>query len=226
MPITKAAGNMYDWITHTHSHLRGACPHACPYCYVQTIDHRFKSTHHQGPVRLEARELKVNYGTGKTIFIEHTNDLFANKMPYTLIRVILHHTCLYPENTYVFQTKNPLGMLHLIPQMPPKNIVGVTIESDITHVGTTPHPIKRMLAFNRNVGPSFITIEPVLKFSPVFAAAIIGLRPDFINIGADSKATPGLPEPTPDELRGLLSALQSSGIQIRTKRNLARLLTA
>jgi hypothetical protein len=34
MPLKKSEGNMYPWVTHTHSHLAGACPHECK-CYVQ-----------------------------------------------------------------------------------------------------------------------------------------------------------------------------------------------
>ena len=30
---------------------------------------------YKGPLRLIEKELAVNYGTGKTIFIEHCNDL-------------------------------------------------------------------------------------------------------------------------------------------------------
>jgi DNA repair photolyase len=51
MGIVKAKGNMYPWVTHMHSHLRGACSHACPYCYVQAIiGRRFGGTAHTGPL--------------------------------------------------------------------------------------------------------------------------------------------------------------------------------
>ena len=29
MAITKAVGNMYDWVTHMHTHLAGRCSHEC-----------------------------------------------------------------------------------------------------------------------------------------------------------------------------------------------------
>lgn len=239
MPISKAAGNMYDWITHTHSHLRGACPHACPYCYVQTIDHRFRSTHHQGPVRLADAELAADYASDRILcearaaghdtpihFIEHTNDLFARGVRDEYRHEILRHTRQAPACNFVFQTKDPMVMQGWIPHMPPRVILGITIESDTLHVGNTPDPLERGRHFLALPSPRFITIEPVLRFSPWFAAWIAGLRPDFVNIGADSKHTPGLPEPTAAELRRLLDTLTAAGIQIRTKRNLARLLKA
>ena len=34
MGLKKTKGNMYPWVTHTHSHLGGECPHRCVYCYV------------------------------------------------------------------------------------------------------------------------------------------------------------------------------------------------
>lgn len=240
MPITKATGNMYDWITHTHSHLRGACPHACPYCYVQAIDARFNSTHHQGPVHIAEAELKADYRSPRVlreaaekghknpvIFIEHTGDLFAEDIPVEFISAILQHIQKGPDNTYVFQTKNPERMRRLRDFLPYKSIVGVTIESDITHVGKTPSPKDRGLAFFHIplIFPAFITVEPVLKFSPAFADYLISLHPAWINLGADSKHTPGLPEPTADELLDLIHRLQSAKIEIRSKRNLARLLT-
>lgn len=38
MALTKSKGNMYPWVTHTHTHLRGECPHGCRYCYVQAME--------------------------------------------------------------------------------------------------------------------------------------------------------------------------------------------
>jgi len=76
MSLKKSNGNMYPWVTHTHSHLGGECPHACTYCYVDNP--RFgRPAKYTGPIRLLEDEFKVNYGTGRTIFVENCNDLFA-----------------------------------------------------------------------------------------------------------------------------------------------------
>lgn len=32
MSLKKSKGNMYDWVSHTHSHLSGKCGHQCGYC--------------------------------------------------------------------------------------------------------------------------------------------------------------------------------------------------
>lgn len=229
MPLQKRSGNMYEWVTHQHAHLRGACPHACPYCYVQAIDARFNSTHHQGPPRLAEAELAVDYGSGKTIFIEHTNDLFAEQIQREHIEAILAHCRRYPENAYVFQTKNPDRMLDMIDRVPifDRVIIGTTIESDIHAVGKAPPPWKRYLPFEviaQAADQSFITVEPVLRFSPSFAKDLIECEPSFINLGADSKRTPGLHEPTADELRAFIAELLAAGVDLRIKPNLSRLL--
>lgn len=229
MPLQKRNGNMYEWVTHTHAHLRGACPHACPYCYVQAIDARFNRTDHQGPPRLVETELSVDYGTGKTIFIEHTNDLFADAISRQHIEAILAHCRRFKDNTYVLQTKNTDRMLDMIDSLPifDRVIVGTTIESDMIAVGNAPAPWHRYLSFEvlaQAADNSFITVEPVLRFSPTFAQDLIECAPGFINLGADSKHTPGLQEPTADELRDFIGELRDAGVDLRIKPNLARLL--
>ncbi len=68
MPLKKSSGNMYPWVTHTHNHLGGECPHRCSYCYVDNP--RFgRPARYTGPVRVIPDEFKVRYGTGRTIFI-------------------------------------------------------------------------------------------------------------------------------------------------------------
>ena len=79
MPLVKSKGNMYDWVTHMHTHLGGQCPHKCSYCYVQR--NRFGvNPKYQGDLRIISQELNVNYGSDKILFIEHMNDMFANGM--------------------------------------------------------------------------------------------------------------------------------------------------
>ena len=226
MSMTKAAGNMYEWVTHVHSHLRGQCLHRCPYCYVQSIDRRFGSQAHQGPLRIEERELKVRYGKGKVIFVEHTNDLFAEGVPFEWIGKITEHIANFPENRYVLQTKNPRKMSAWLGYLPPRRALGVTVESDITHVGNTPHPVNRLaecLLMDYKGDPVFITIEPVLTFTAGFAKAIAAARPAWVNIGADSKSTPGLPQPTRAEVMELIAELVDLGVDVRLKKNLDKL---
>jgi len=231
MPLKKSVGNMYDWVTHTHSHLGGECPHKCSYCYVQK--NRFGvSPRYQGHVRLIEDEFKVNYGSGKTIFIEHMNDLFAQRdndevMDEQISKVLIH--CEeYPDNKYVFQTKNPLVALAYLTAHHINNyMIGTTIESNrhYPQMGNAPSiELRRggMMAFGKI--ETFVTIEPIMDFDVSHLVAILkDINPLFVNIGADSKGC-HLPEPTPAKVKEFVAKLQEAGIVIRKKNNLGRML--
>lgn len=227
MSLKRAAGNMYPWVTHVHSHLAGACPHQCAYCYVQAMERRFKSGRYAGPLRLDEAELKVNYGYGKTIFVEHMNDLFAANVPGEWVSQILTHCCRYPENIYVFQTKNPVATMGWA--FPPSWMLGTTIETNRAIEGAAPHPLARAeaMAVIRWHAPDavlFVTIEPILDFGVDAVLAMLeAIKPNFVNIGADSKGH-GLVEPSADKVRELIAGIQALGIELRQKRNLGRIL--
>lgn len=228
--LKKAKGNMYDWVTHTYSHLIGRCPHECSYCYVQAMGERFPAlkARYSGDLRIDAGSLDLDYGTGRTIFIDHLNDLFADAVPVAMIKAVLEHCRKYPGNTYVFQSKNPGRMLEFADEFPAGSILGTTIESNWHHecMGFAPliceriHGIFALKA--KHAFTTFITIEPILDFDvPAFAGLIVRAAPDFVNIGADSKGT-GLPEPGYEKVVQLYRLLVKK-VEVRKKLNLERL---
>jgi len=231
MSLTKSKGNMYDWVSHTHSHLRGKCPHECKYCYVQSMAKKYASLNEKysgEEITLDESELDVNYGKGKLIFIEHMNDLFAEGVEGGMISDILHHCCEYPESKYVLQTKNPYRYNDFRYQIPTGTICGTTIESNRFHevMGKAPIPLKRILGISniRAAGfETFITIEPILDFDVEdFACMIEIAKPSFVNIGADSKGH-GLDEPSYAKIMELYNRICQLGIEVRKKINLDRL---
>lgn len=215
---------MYDWVTHMHSHLGGKCPHECSYCYVQK--NRFGvSERYQGDVRFLDNELKVNYGVGNTIFIEHMNDMFAKEIKDEWIMKILEHCNKY-RNQYVFQTKNPMRANKFIDLFPKKYLFGTTIETNRdVDVSKAPKPIDRyngMMSYKHKTD-TFITLEPILDFDvDILSKWIIDIKPLFINIGADSKKC-GLKEPSADKIKELVNILQKNDIVIKKKVNLERI---
>lgn len=236
--LAKSRGNMYDWVTHMHTHLTGKCSHECSYCYVQTsAANRINGTY-SGPVQLDADSLNVNYGKGKVIFLEHMNDLFAEGVPVNYIKAVLDHAREYPCNQYVIQTKATLRADFLLKlssaqrlQLPLNTIFGTTMETNrfIPEVMKyAPEPASRAMGMcnMKRHHPDielFVTIEPIMVFDlDVLASHIVDLRPDFVNIGADSKDH-GLPEPTRAEVMELVKVLTDAGITIRKKVNLERL---
>lgn len=226
----KDGSNMYSWVTHMHSHLGGECSHKCKYCYVKASTRRNKSDRYTGAVRLIENELNVNYGKGKTIFIEHMNDLFAKDVPDEWIKQIIERTLKCPENTYVFQTKNPIRLFDYFDLIPKNSILGTTIESNRIYDGLSnaPTPEERMLAMSddrwKDSGfKKFLTIEPVLEFDvDILASWIDKIHPDFLNLGADSKGH-GLIEPSVEKIMALVEKLKVYSIDLREKHNLKRL---
>lgn len=224
MGLKKSTGNMYPWVTHTHSHLGGECPHRCVYCYVDNP--RFgRPEKYRGPLRLIEAEFAVNYGSGKTVFIENCNDLFAEDVPDEFIRRVCAHCRTWPENTYVFQTKNPSRMRRTWLLLPKGGIFGTTIETNrhIPGISKAPRPQDRTAAMMGWQARKFVTIEPVLDFDvDILAEWIIRIEPEFVNLGADSKDH-RLPEPTVEKIMELGDKLKIYGIELREKHNLSRL---
>jgi len=224
---------MYQgWVTHTHSHLGGECPHGCSYCYVKAMSKRFPNMKkmYSGELRLIEGSLDVDYGNGNSIFIDHLNDLFAHDVPYDFIFKILNHCRDYRHNDYVFQTKNPIRCLDWVYLLPDRSLLGTTIESNLHYpsvMGTVALPpieradhIEKLKSIGWN---TFITIEPILDFNlDDFATILIEAKPDFINIGADSKGY-GLQEPSYEKIMELYNMLTEAGIEVRKKINLQRL---
>ncbi len=237
MGLSKAKGNMYKWATHTHRHLVGRCPHRCKYCYVQDIDKKLQARFGRPPLyagdpQFKTDELDVNYGAGKTIFIEHMGDMFANAIPADWINHILAHCNMYKNNRYIFQTKNPLRAYDfcVMESIPKTALIGTTIETNraeviaqYTEAPSIPCRVSGIAQIMRLGWETFITIEPIMKFDlAIFSSMLIEAKPSFINIGADSKGC-NLPEPSSIEILNLINALRDAGIEVNLKDNLKRL---
>lgn len=226
MSLTKASGQMYPWISHMHSHLGGVCPHKCSYCYAQDIENRWHSGRYAGELRLIESELSVKYGKGKTIFIEHMNDILADGVTQQMVKRIIDHCLQWPDNTYVFQSKNPIRFNDFV--WPENSIFGTTIETNIEDPykkqSQAPWRVDRAkamkgLPFKRK----FVTIEPVMNFDVEILARWIGeINPEFLNLGADSKGH-GLPEPSVEKIMQFAEELKKYGVELREKHNLQRL---
>lgn len=212
---------MYDWVTHTWSPIQG-CPHQCSYCYVR----KFKNL----PVEVTMDQEFPELGTGKTIFIAHMGDLFAQDVNSGIIKTVLEY-CNEWENNYIFQTKNVQRLWLYRQGLPRRSIIGTTIETDdnniLSKISKAPFVELRstyMRCFHEDGYKTFLTIEPILDFTPrLLFNLIANAKPDFVNIGADSKGH-GLPEPKAGKINELIKMINDAGIEIRKKSNLSRLL--
>jgi protein gp37 len=188
---------------------------------------------YSGPPRLIPEELEVNYGKGRTIFLEHMNDLFAEGVRATDKILVLEHAREYPENSYVFQTKDPAMARVFNRFFEPGWMIGTTIEADEIPAeirGAAPSASSRAFAMAdwMRHAPDvkrFVTVEPILDFNPLqLATLVLMCQPDFVNIGADSKGT-GLPEPSWEKVVRFLTIIEREGVEIRRKSNLERLIS-
>lgn len=240
MPLNKPSGNMYLWAW-TVNMLSGLCRHGCNYCYVtHKINKMLKRLGNRkyDVLKYEIIELPSlkKPDDGKVIFVQSCGDLFGSWIPSNIIKQIIDHCKKYPENTYLFQTKNPSRFFEFINYMPPSFIFGTTIETNRL-VNTCPIPLPRWcvppldqhmrLAFIQSLQSrgckTMISIEPLLDFDlDSFVRMIRFANPVFVSIGGDS-CNCGLDEPDPEKIRCLIDELNVF-TEVRVKKNLQRLI--
>jgi len=214
---------MYPWCTHTINFIKGWCKHACRYCYIIAMAKRYKRK--QRKPYLDEKEFRTNLGEGKTIFVGSSIDMFAKGIPNKWIKKVLAYCNSFPNNTYLFQTKNPKRYEEFA--FPENTILGVTIESNKDYgVSKAPTPRNRyswMLRLKDWPMEKMLSLEPLLDFDlDIFVAWIKMIGPSFVSIGADSKNSK-LPEPDPKKVKALIKELKKF-TKVKTKDNLRRLL--
>ena len=227
--LNKQKGNMYPWVTHTWNPIKGKCPHECCYCYMHRYWDRL------GEPYLDEKCFKDNLGEGNTIFVGSSIDMWAEKIPLDWIVKVLDYIGKYPENTYLFQSKNPKRFFTVVDteysvlKWGKHIILGTTIETnrDSLHeifVGRVPSPLDRQFWLQRT--PAYhkmVSIEPIMDFDlNIFVNWIRAIKPDFVSIGADSKGN-GLSEPPAWKIRKLIDALRQF-TEVKVKSNLKRLM--
>ena len=235
MLLTKSKGNMYPWVTHTWNPVGGECPHRCAYCYV-VHGVAARSGKYRGTPRLIEKMLGDLYIHGKehpsknTIFVCSCIDLFAESISDVILNSVLFHTADYPENRYLFQTKNPGKLLHFLPKILTKNpIIGTTIETNRAIPGISKAPLSAERAETIYLIKRYtdyeimISIEPIIDFDlDSMITWIEIIRPQFVSIGADSKGC-NLPEPSPEKIIDLINELKYI-TKVIIKPNLRRIL--
>jgi len=227
MALNKTKGNMYGFITHTWNPLKGKCFYDCSYCYIKKMMQKFNNP--QKPPQLYKSELKTNLGTGNFIFVGSGIDMFAPDIHDDDITQVFNHCRSYPDNLYLFQTKNPARLIDFQDYFPKKYCLCTTVESNRLYPEITPKTpppyerIKYIHDLKQLHHTAMITIEPIMQFDlDTFFSMIIAASPNFINIGADSKNC-DLPEPEPEKIKELINRLRDFGLNVTIKNNLWRL---
>jgi protein gp37 len=226
MALKKAAGNMYSWVTNLWNPVKGECPYHCSYCYVSRTAKRYGVN--QKLLHLDEKELRTNLGAGNFIFVCSGCDLFHPDVPLFWLHMIIPCTWRYPENDYLWHTKNPARIVGFSREWFPVNsVLCVTIESNIPLPGIShaPQPVERIEAMKKWRGRKMITVEPAIKFdATTFSEMILSCEPEQVNIGLDSGKNI-LPEPTANDILELIARLREGGIEkIDLKKNISRLI--
>jgi len=221
MSLNKTKGNMYPWVTHTWNPIKGKCPHDCAYCYM-------KKWGEQPDLHLDEKELKTDLGKGNTIFIGSSTDMWCFEVRFSWIEQILDKCWRYPENIYLFQSKNPsrfqyMGLPH------PSCLIGTTIETNrnLEHISKAPAPVERasMMYCGLHKGRGrIISMEPIMDFDlkQILEWFELWIKPEFVSIGADSQGHK-LPEPPQEKIKELIVELKKF-TEVKVKKNLNRLL--
>jgi DNA repair photolyase len=232
--LIKSTGNMYTWVNWMWSPLTGYCPHECSYCYAKKIAERWGNKFDKFRFNVDDPGWK-NTKPGDFVFVCHTTDLFADGVEKEWIDAVLT-SCFFAGSHYgikfVFQTKNPRRIKYSIVKEMPALIkyiayIGTTIETnrlnDVVSSCNAPVPSERALQMNQIMLPKFVTIEPVMDFDVNEMLSLVKLcRPQFVNIGADSKHC-NLPEPSKETIGELILGLHAFEIHIERKSNLKRI---
>lgn len=231
--VTKSNGNMYP-DKDTWNPLGGECMHDCNYCYRNSWKKRSMNckNKYSGRLRLWDSEFK-SLGDRNEIFVCSMTDLFASNVPDNYIRKIINHCNKY-DNFYLFQSKNPSRFLDYLDILPPKFILGTTIETNRNTNGCSKAPNQIIRAESMaqirkklDIHPDkyhqlMISIEPIMDFDlNPFVKMIRNISPNYVSIGADSKNN-RLNEPVCDEINGLISSLKMF-TQVKLKDNLYRI---
>lgn len=223
MSFRKQTGNMYDWINYTWNVIKGKCPFDCSYCYM-------KIWGDLPPLRFDEKEMKRDLGSGNFIFVGSSCDMWTDSIPDDWIDRILYHSRSYPDNQYLFQSKNPEGFSFWAMSsngFPKNTILGTTIESNRIYpeISKAPDVMKRVdgiLHAKIKGHKTIITIEPILDFDlKEFLELIKWANPDWVNVGADSK-NHSLPEPQYSRVLELIDGLKQF-TEVLKKSNLERL---
>ena len=225
--MNKQKGNMYSFIDYTWNPLAGQCPHRCSYCSTKKYL-RFPviSEKYSGKLRIIKSEFK-NLKSNKKIFVCSQNDLFASSVPDIIISDILLHCRKYPENTYLFQSKNPARFLSYA--FPENSILCTTIESNRNIDNyNVPTMINRAVAirdlFDYPYYKTMVTIEPIMDFDLKEMVELIDIaRPNIIHIGAVT-GNNKIQEPSTENVCRLVEILSSYNLELILKSNLKRLI--
>lgn len=212
---------MFSIVTETWNPVTG-CLHHCKYCWARRLaETKLKNSkrYNKGFVpRINVEEFKKKF-KGGVVFVSDMGDLFGDFIPDEWIESVLDHTKKFPNTFFLFLTKNPARYRNF--EFPDNAILGATIETDrddiydgISQALKPSERIRAMIELDWDM--KFLSVEPILKFSPKFYKKIEKINPFMIYVGYDNYNYK-LPEPTLEETTALIRKLRDNGFLVFEK---------
>jgi len=141
---------MYKWVTHTHCHLGGKCPHKCSYCYVNYVPVRVDRRNTAALFAWSRKSLPSTMGPARQSLSRTAMIFLPKRIPEEFIARILAHCRHWPENEYVFPWRRThINARRWISLFPLKSILGCTLETNRTtamNISKAPSLVERIVA--------------------------------------------------------------------------------
>jgi len=228
-------GRMFEFITKTINPLGGECVWdagadyggRCRYCWASHVKDRFGIRKYTGEPFLIHGGLRQieSLGEDDFAFTVTMRDLYNPNVPADY-RWAIYNSIARSKGKVLLLTKNPegafidLGAMKISTGLIPNLVIGATIESDIDHQGISGAPrntdrLRWMYAIRTEFPEqkTFVSVEPILKFTQDFPRKLVQLRPEAVAVGYDNYDN-RLPEPTMKETQGLIDALEDAGCML------------
>jgi len=216
---------MFDVVTETWNPISG-CTHDCVYCWARRLAQtRLRNTaRYRGGFtpRLNVKEFNKRF-RGGLVFVCDMGDIMGSAVRDEWILRVLEHIGRFPQARFLLLTKNPERYVDFIDVMPSNVVLGATIETDddelyIKHsISKAPPPSARIRAMRKlDWSAKFISVEPILDFTPRFPVEIAFIKPSIVYVGYDNYMC-RLPEPPLYKTIDLISSLEGRGIVVLTK---------
>lgn len=217
-------GRMFTFVTRTWNPVK-FCSHHCAYCWARSYRYRMD----QAP-KLHEDRLRSRFSANDFVFVCDVADLFCNEIPSHMIEAVLEHVETQ-RCRFLLMTKNPARYMEFFGSQRgvETNLygkatvyLGATIETDLPVPGISraPSVSERLRAMEkiscRLAYPIFVSVEPIMDFSPAFSKRIIGLRPWGVAVGYDNYSH-HLKEPTLSKTEGLIRLLEKARIRVYRK---------
>jgi len=220
---------MFSFITKTWNPIAGGpCPFNCYKggCWATMLKEQNDWEKYKGPWRIHEPQINKKFKEGEFVFVCDMIDIGAPDIPSEVVGRLLDAMSAQPEVQFLLLTKADQfygGYMHEIPN---NCVCGITMETDLEiskDLTSAPHPEKRLhdLIWLKGIYPqakTFISIEPIMKFSDKFAFKIAKAEPWKVAVGYDNYVN-FLPEPTKDETCKLIDKLYKfTDVDLKTVR--------